>query len=148
MLNDNSKNNFINWHEVDDMIKVVSKQILHDKFEPVFVAPIPKGGWTVASLLAQHLNVKKSISLSQDKSGDFRRTYIAGYPDIKGKKVLVIEDSIETGKSLFNAKSELINLGAEVKTATLFVSSSFKDELPDYYFAIGEIPIFPWEILY
>lgn len=139
---------YINWLDVEKMISDISRQIIENGFRADFIAPIPKGGWTVASLLAQHLNIKNSISIAQEKNGDLRNTYIAGCPQIKNKNILVVEDSIETGKSLFNAKLELIRLGANVKTSCLYVSSNFKGVLPDFYYDIGEIPEFPWEIQY
>ncbi len=140
--------NLVSWKDVDNMIAVISKQIINSGFNADFIAPIPKGGWTVAALLAQHLNIKNSISLAQEKFMDNRKTYIAGFPDIKNKKILVVEDSIETGKSLFHAKSELINMDAQVETVTLFISPNFDGILPDFYCKIGDIPVFPWEVKY
>lgn len=138
----------ISWLEVENMISDIAKQIIENGFNADSIAPIPKGGWTVAALLAQHLNIKSSISVAQEKNGDSRNTYIAGSPQIKNKNILVVEDSIETGKSLFDAKSELTKLGANVKTVCLYVSSNFNGDLPDFYYNIGEIPEFPWEIQY
>lgn len=141
-----SKN--IDWSEVNKIIENIANKIKNTDFTADIVAPIPKGGWTVASLLAQHLHIKDYISLSQEKNGNNRRTFFAGKIEVKGRKILVIEDSIETGKSLFDVKSELSSLGADVKTVALYVSKNFHGTNPDFYYSIGEIPVFPWEIEY
>lgn len=138
----------VSWETVEKMILEVAKQIKTDCFYPDYIAPIPKGGWAVASLLAQYLNIKRPISLAQTKTSNCVSTYVAGSIDVAGKRVLIVEDSIETGRGLFGAKAELNKRGAEVKTFALYISPAFKDALPDYFFRIGEIPLFPWEIKY
>ena len=138
----------ITWNLVDKIIEDIAIKINASNFKIEYIVPIPKGGWTVAALLAQHLNVKKSISLAQEKSPNGVKTYIANEIELKNKNVLIVEDSIETGKGLFGAKAELAKRGANVKTMALWISASFKGNLPDYYFNIGNIPEFPWEIKY
>ncbi len=138
----------ITWDLIDKIIEDIANKINSSNFNIEYIAPIPKGGWTVAALLAQRLNVKKSISLAQEKSPDGVKTFIANKLNYENKNVLIVEDSIETGRGLFGAKSELAKRGANVKTMALWVIPSFNGNLPDYYFNIGNIPEFPWEIKY
>ncbi len=138
----------VSWALTDKMIEKIANEIKAEGFAPQIVAPIPKGGWVVASLLAQRLNIKNSLSLAQVKSTNLINTYIANPIDLKNKRVLVIEDSIETGKGLFGAKQALEKLGATVKTVALYVSPAFNGTLPDYYIDVNKIPLFPWEVMY
>lgn len=138
----------ITWYDVDKMIEYISNNIISSNFKPNFVAPIPKGGWTVASLLAQRLGIKNSVSLAQEKIDNIRNTYIAGFPNLKSARILVIEDSIETGNSLFDAEKTLVELGAYVKTVSLYISPNYNGKNPDFFFNKGVIPEFPWEINY
>ena len=138
----------ISWDLVDKIIEEIAERINKNNFKIDYIAPIPKGGWTVAALLAQRLNIKKSISVAQEKTLDSVKTFIANNETLENTNVLIVEDSIETARSLFSAKNELTKRGANVKTVTLWISPAYKGDLPDYYFRIGKIPEFPWEIKY
>lgn len=67
--------------------------------------------------------------------------------NISGKKILIIDDVADTGKSLVEAKKYIGKKGAkEIKTATLhFKPTSIIT--PDYYIATTtDWIIYPWEI--
>ena len=65
--------------------------------------------------------------------------------DIAGKKVLVVEDMIESGKSLETAKSYLESKGALVKTACLYTMPT-SEMTPDYFLReVAGVVKFPWE---
>lgn len=130
---------------MDQMILCLAKDIVGSGFSPTMVAAIPRGGWVVAALLAQHLNVKKVIAVCQEKDGDNRKTYLAYPSHLEGAKVLVIEDSIETGRSLQDAALAISNAGAVVKTASLLISPSSSSFIPNYFLKRMIIPDFPWD---
>ena len=61
------------------------------------------------------------------------------------KKILLVEDMIETGRSLLEAKHYLEKKGAKVKTACLYTMPQSEIK-PDYFLKqIEIIPTFPWE---
>ena len=61
------------------------------------------------------------------------------------KKVLLVEDMLETGKSLIVAKQYLEQKGAKVRMACLYTMSQSEIK-PDYFLrAVTEVHKFPWE---
>lgn len=66
--------------------------------------------------------------------------------DIRGKKILIIDDVADTGKSLVEAKKYIEKKGAsEIKTATIHYKPT-SEIVPDYY--VSETTswiIYPWE---
>jgi len=135
----------VSWDEVEVMVGNLADKIVLSGFLPTMIAPIPRGGWVVATLLAQLLDIKKAVAIAQDKSGSKRNTYLSSEQKLKGERILVIEDSIETGKSLFEASACVSELGAETRTVAILVSptSTLK---PDFFLETKPIPNFPWDI--
>jgi hypothetical protein len=83
--------------------------------------------------------------LSVRKNGLEREVVTLIKDSVEGKLVLLVEDVLETGKSLEVAKNYLDLQGATVKTAALYVLSSSTLK-PDYYLGVcEEVPLFPWE---
>jgi len=66
---------------------------------------------------------------------------------IKGKKVLIIDDVADTGKSLVEARKYIEKKGAkEIRTATLHYKPTSEIK-PDYYIATTtDWIIYPWEV--
>jgi len=67
--------------------------------------------------------------------------------DIKGKKVLIIDDVADTGKSLVEARKYIEKKGAkEIRTATLHYKPA-SEITPDYYIhETSDWIIYPWEV--
>jgi len=135
----------ISWSEVEVMIERLASQIISAKFEPTMISPIPRGGWVVSTLLAQLLNIKNAVAIAQDKNANERITYLSCEQKLIGERVLVVEDSIETGKSLFEASDYISKFGAETKTVAILVSP-FSPIKPDFFLDTKPIPNFPWDI--
>ena len=137
---------FINWEETEKLIQELGKQIKESRFQPTIIAPVPRGGWCVASILAQLFNVKRTLGISHYKENGEIKVQLS-INDLKNENILLIEDSIETGKTLYTVEKELIKLGANVKTVCIYVSSiSEQEKKPDFYLGIREIPNFIWEL--
>ena len=65
--------------------------------------------------------------------------------DIKDKKILLVEDVLETGRSLIVGKQYLESKGSIVKTVCYFILPE-SEIIADFYIEkIIERPIFPWE---
>ncbi|MCL2038103.1 phosphoribosyltransferase [Candidatus Saccharibacteria bacterium] len=139
---------FINWEETEKLIKTLGERIQESGFTPTMIAPVPRGGWCVAAILAQIFDIKKTLGISHKKeNGDVK--VLLSINDLKGENILLIEDTIETGRTFFAIEKELIKRGANVKTACLFVSATSKSEQekkPDFYLGTRELPDFVWEL--
>jgi hypoxanthine phosphoribosyltransferase len=121
-------------------------------FEPDIIIGISRGGLVPARVLSDILDINRvgiigivfykktgepgeSPEITQDLS-----------MDIKGKKILLVDDVADTGKSLVFAKEYLERMGpAEVRIAALHHKPSSVLE-PDYY--VGTTTawiVYPWE---
>ncbi|MCL2384190.1 MAG: phosphoribosyltransferase, partial [Oscillospiraceae bacterium] len=100
----------------------------------------------VAAIFAQIFNIKKTVGISHQKE-DGEIKVQTSLDNLEGEHILLVEDSIETGKTLYTVEKELANLGANVKTVCIYVSSeSNQEKKPDFYLGIREIPNFVWEL--
>ena len=79
------------------------------------------------------------------REGNDRQIMAETVPDVSHLKILLVEDMIETGKSLIIAKEYLESKGAKVKTACLY-TMPMSEIIPDYFLKEVPTPLpFPWE---
>jgi adenine/guanine phosphoribosyltransferase-like PRPP-binding protein len=66
-------------------------------------------------------------------------------PISKKDKILLVEDRLQTGKTMIKGRELLLARGAIIKTACFFIQHNCLIK-PDYYLDINiEEIIFPWE---
>ena len=128
------------WDEFDEQMRELQAKI---DFTPDLIVGIARGGVIPATLLAKRLNVKDMFLLKLEKKGE---SAVSAYltVDISGKNVLLVEDMLETGRSLIGGKRFLEARGAMVRTACLYTMP--KSEIrPDYFLRqVSEVAQFPW----
>lgn len=132
----------MNWSQLESEIQELASQI---KIKPDIVIGIVRGGLVPACLLSSKLGVKDMYCLTTKKVGEERKVMSEISEDIKEKNVLLVEDMLETGRSLIVAKEYLETKGAKVKTACLY-TMPISEIQPDY--SLKEVPEpvqFPWE---
>lgn len=137
------------WEDVEIWIIELAKQI--GDFKPDSVIGISRGGWIPAVLLSRITGGYSLIPIDIERVGKERKVRgLFALPSsmLAGKKVLLVEDIVETGKSLIVAKEFLEQNGATVKTVCIF-TRDFSEIDPDFVIAKGltyEV-LFPWERL-
>lgn len=132
----------MNWEILEKEVRDLAQKI---EYTPDCVIGIVRGGLVPARLLSSYLGVKEMYCLTVKKTEEGRKitTEITG--DLNGKNVLLVEDMLETGKSLLVAKEYLEAKGAEVKTTCLY-TMSISEVVPDYSLRqVEEVAKFPWE---
>jgi hypoxanthine phosphoribosyltransferase len=132
----------MDWKKFDKEIRTLGSRI---DWKPDAVVGIVRGGVIPATVLANILKVKKFYVLKVRHVGDGRKVKGDFAPDVSGKKILLVEDMLETGKSLIAAKKYLEEKGAEVKTVCLYTMPK-SEIVPD--FSLKQVPTvvpFPWE---
>ncbi len=141
------------WNELFWNTVKLAEMIEKDCFKPDVIVAIARGGWIVGRLLSDLLKqpnvANMRVQFYQD-IGVTSRAPVITQPvsiNVKGLKVLLVDDVADTGESLKTAYDHLVEAGAsEVRTATLYYKpwSKFK---PDYYVVTTEAwIIFPHEI--
>ncbi|KKR27625.1 MAG: Phosphoribosyltransferase [candidate division CPR2 bacterium GW2011_GWD1_39_7] len=130
------------WQEFEEELNTLSQKI---DFTPDIIVGIVRGGLVPARLLSKSLKVKDMYCLTVKKVGEERKVMSEIKEDFNNKNILLVEDMLETGRSLKVAEDYLLNKGANVKTVCFYVMS-ISEIKPDFYLKEVEVlPVFPWE---
>jgi len=140
------------WDEIHIKLLDLSLMIRSSGFKPDVIVGIARGGWIVARLLSDLLDIGDIASLRIEFYKDVashRRSPIITQPvsmDVRGKKVLAADDVADTGSSLKAAVAHLLEKGAEeIRVATIHVKP-WSNFIPDYFVDVtDEWVIYPWE---
>ncbi|MGB9713740.1 MAG: phosphoribosyltransferase [Candidatus Bathyarchaeales archaeon] len=141
------------WNKIYNMLLNLAEKIRKNGFKPDIIVGVSRGGWPPARVMSDLLgnpnlaNVKVEFYLGvAETKGEPVLTQPVSV-DVKGKKVLVVDEVADTGKSLKLIKQHITEKGAsEVKIATVYYKP-WSIVKPDYY--EGETSrwiVFPWEI--
>ena len=143
---------YLTWDDVQRAAEKTADKIKEDGFTPDIMIAISRGGFDPARILSDQLNIRKLASLqiiyysSLNEKMKEPQVLFPLNAQIKGLKVLVIDDVSDSGHSLLAAKKYTEEMGArEVRVATLHHKpwSQFK---PDYYAdEVDQWILYPWE---
>jgi hypoxanthine phosphoribosyltransferase len=141
------------WNQIYDMLLSLAEKIRKDGFKPDIIVGVCRGGWPPARVLSDLLDNPNLASVKAE--------FYLGVAETKGepiltqpvsttvtnKKVLIVDEVADTGKSLKLIKEHIIKEGAaEVKIATVYYKP-WSIIIPDYYERETRCWIvFPWEI--
>jgi hypoxanthine phosphoribosyltransferase len=141
------------WNQVHTMLVDQSEKILGSDFKPDVIIGVARGGVIPARILSDLLeNSNFTVIRVKSRHGnpDDRREPVLIQPlifPVEEKKVLVVDDVADTGRSLDMVKEHVQQQeAAETRIATLYYKpwSSVK---PDYYEKETEKWIvFPWDV--
>lgn len=141
------------WSKIYRMLLRLAEEIRKDSFKPDIIVGVSRGGWPPARVLSDLLdnpnlaNVKVEFYLGVAETKDKPTITQPVSVNVKGKKVLVVDEVADTGKSLKIIKEHLTKEGAnEVKIATIYYKP-WSLITPDYY--VKETScwiVFPWEV--
>lgn len=141
-------NKRISWRDIGRYTQELTELIADSGFKPELIVGIARGGLIPAALLAIRLRLPL-ISMGVAKKDQERQIVpnpLVNYENLKDKKILLVEDMFEAGKSADTAQKFLQENGAEVKTACYF-TSNISEIQPDYVLQQGitNKVAFPWE---
>jgi len=140
------------WEEIYELLLNLANKIRKGGFKPDVIVGVSRGGWAPARIMSDLLenpelaNVKAEFYLGvAETKGEPVITQPVS-TSVQGKKVLVVDDVADTGKSLRLVRLHLMEKGAtEVKIATLYYKP-WSILAPDYYERkTSSWIIFPWE---
>ncbi|MDR5878795.1 phosphoribosyltransferase family protein [Caballeronia sp. LZ032] len=138
----------MDFSEVLGLVKSLANRISASGFRPDYLVGLARGGWIPTRLLSDELGVKEILSVGL-RYADTNRTTLVAYslpsPMPNGKKLLLIEDCLESGRSLVEAKRLLEREKNFVQTASIFITDRTL-ERPDFFVHHLQLPpSFPWE---
>lgn len=133
------KYKLLNWSSIHDCVNNIASSVKSDNFVPDYVIAIARGGVVPARLVCDELHLKNFISIKASHWGitaskDGKAVLNHGTTvDLKGKKLLLVDDITDTGESMRICKEYLEGLNPRVvKTAALYHLKGSKFT-PDYY---------------
>jgi hypoxanthine phosphoribosyltransferase len=140
------------WNQIYDMLIDEARQMGAENFHPDVVIGVVRGGLIPACILVDLLEVHQFVTLQIEHYIGISATM--EMPTLKqpisapvtGKKVLVVDDIADTGKTLRLAIAHLKEQGAkQTKTATLYYKPCSL-LVPDFYERqTSNWVVFPWE---
>jgi hypoxanthine phosphoribosyltransferase len=139
------------WNQIYTLLIKQSERICTSGFRPDIIVGVCRGGWIPARVLSDLLdnpnlaNVGAESYLGVSKSKEPVLTQCVS-TDVKCKKVLVVDEIADSGKSLQLIIHHLQSQGAqEIKTATLYYKPTCAIK-PDFYEkeTLNWV-IFPWD---
>lgn len=144
--------NYINVNELNNDILNNLYKIPKDVD---LIVGIPRSGMIVASLISVYLNkplcdVESFINKKIYKSGSTKNTSKSVKSFEEVKKVVIVDDSIATGKSLLEVKDKINKCNFNIKILYLapYIVDSAKNKC-DIYFKIVDLPRkFEWNLFH
>ncbi|MDG6221048.1 MAG: phosphoribosyltransferase [Candidatus Thermoplasmatota archaeon] len=140
------------WDEMQVLAVEVAKKIQDSGYKPDLVVALARGGLVPARAICDFLVLSNLVAIKVEHwgitagiTGQATITYSLNI-DLKGKKILLVDDITDTGESMLKVLDYVHKEGVdEVKTATLMHITGSKYE-PDFH--AKEIKwkwvIFPW----
>lgn len=132
----------VTWNDIVNWTMTLADELLKSGWIPDIVVAVARGGYVPSRLLCDHLGINDLVSLQvvhwPSSAQVAEKAYIK-YPvaqiDLNGKRVLIMDDIVDTGDSVILAKDHVKSRwpNANVKVAALQWISSVAKFKPDYY---------------
>lgn len=140
------------WDDIYEMLLTLADMIRRDSFSPDIIVGVSRGGWPPARVMSDLLG---NIELANVRVEFYRSVAETGSEpvitqplslSVKGKRVLIMDDVADTGRSLRVVRDHVANAGArEIRIATIYYKP-WSIVTPDYYVRVTRRWIvFPWE---
>ena len=146
-----------NWKYLEGLCIKVYDEVYKSGFKPDTIVALARGGWFPGRLLCDLHGISDLMSLKIEHYLGTALTSdrpLIRYPILKagiaGKKVLIVDDIADTGKSLIYAEEHIKEAEPdEVKSCTIQVLAT-SEKMPDHYGEFIELwawIIYPWNFV-
>jgi len=142
----------VSWNQINNFLLDLANLIQNSCFVPEVIVGVSRGGWVPARILSDLMEnsnldtvtTKFYVGLNQTKPEPKITQELSS--SVEGKAVLLVDDLVDSGKSLKLVISYLKNKNASViKTATL-CHKPWSVVVPDYCIKeTGTWVVFPWD---
>lgn len=143
----------MNYRSIEDLNNCIATNITRVPTGTDLIVGVPRSGLLAANLLALHINlpftdVEGFVEGRILQSGSRMKSFVKPFEEYK--KILVLEDSVWSGKSIREVKEKLHGLypDKEITYAAVYVAPETTDKI-DIYFAVCPGPrIFEWNMMH
>ena len=142
-----------NWNQIYNMLLNIADKIRKTSFKPDMIVGVSRGGWPPARVLSDLLDIPNLVNVRAEFYLNVAET--KGEPtltqpistNITNKKVLIVDEVADKGKSLELVKKHAQEQDAEeVRIATVYYKP-WSVVKPDYYEKeTSHWIVFPWEV--
>ena len=142
----------LTWEGFGRAQREIAQSVVDSGFDPTIIIAIARGGMTLAGALTYAMGVKLSDAINVEFYTDVHETLpdpilLAPMLDIeaiKGKKLLVVDDVADSGRTLGLVIKLLRGFGAEVRSAVLYAKPKTIVQ-PDFVWKrTDQWIVFPW----
>jgi len=142
----------LSWNQIYSFILDLANVIQNSGFVPDLIVGVSRGGWIPARIFSDLLgntnldSVATKFYVGINETKQEPKITQEMYGSVEGKKILLVDDLVDSGKSLNLVISYLKNKGAsEVKTVTLYHKPG-SIIIPNYFIkeTVAWI-VFPWD---
>ena len=131
----------VSWNDIVKWSRELAKKVKESGYKPDVIVAVARGGFVPARLLCDFLGVENLLSLQSQhwtEAAKAAERAIIKFPykvDLTGKKVLLVDDIVDTGESLALAKKYILEnwRPKELRIATLQWIKPVAKIKPDYY---------------
>lgn len=151
-MKDNIIFRHLSWSDIEDYCAVIYTDMTVDNYYPECIIGLLRGGIVPARIFSDYFHIlldffALDVKLYDGVNKRKEKPIIGPFtlPFIRGKKILIVDDIYDSGKTM-NAVLEYLK-GEDIKTATLMWKETAKGK-PNYYAEVAkdkEWVIFPWE---
>ncbi|MCD6279125.1 MAG: phosphoribosyltransferase [Desulfurococcales archaeon] len=143
----------VTWDDVHVMSLKIARKVIRDGYVPDAIVGILRGGFIIARIIADVLGIEDlgtvEVKFYKGIAEPSERPVIT-QPltlDVRDKKVLIVDDVVDSGRTLEVATEQVRLRGAStVKSAALFAKPK-SIIFPDFYIKLTtEWVLFPWEL--
>jgi hypoxanthine phosphoribosyltransferase len=134
----------VEWAFFGELCRALALRVARE-YHPDLVLGIAKAGVIPGAVVASILQCDFASMVVTREYEDTEPILVSGPPPtVRGRRVLVVDETCDTGSTLKLALSEVrARLPAEVRTAVSFKTG---DYLPDYYaFETDNYIVLPWD---
>lgn len=142
----------LTWEGFGVAQRELAQTIADDGYEPEIIIAVARGGLVAAGALSYALGVKLSDAINVEFYTDVHTTLpdpillepMLDVASISGRKLLVVDDVADSGRTMKLVLEILREQGAEVRSAVLY-EKSVSVVKPDYTWRhTDEWVVFPW----
>lgn len=145
----------LSWNRAVRDTKRLSYIIKNSGYRPSILVAIGRGGFVPARVLCDYLHIKDLTAIKVEHWGITAtpdKKAVIKYPlsaDIKGKRVLLVDDTTDTGDTLRVSTGYLQSFGPEEVRTAVLIHKTCSAVTPDYY--VRKVVkwkwiIFPWHL--
>jgi len=143
----------LGWEDIERQCAALAREIKRRRVPFDIIVGIARGGWVPARLLSDMLDNDELHTMRvkfYTGIGEVAEKPVILHPtqiDVTGKRVLLVDDIADTGKSLGIARRHLEERGAGDIYVVTLIKKPHSEVVPDLYVEETDAwVIFPWEV--